>query len=327
MIKKDDIRINNNYDELENFTQKVLENMKKDNIPTTPEYYKIYFQKTLLEEKDCEFRRYISTINIREEKEESEKILAYEEKIDSLTKLNKDILKNIQSTYKKNSYLMKFITESQKQSKSLSTPNAIDMFFKKLTSTIEHVNKSLKKDMLIIKELYSKNITLLKELESNKIFDTNFQVYKKEYFLSKLKKELTNSQKLNFQSYLMLIRLNQETIKKLNTPLNIEKATKFFSKVLQNKFRKDDVIGYLDNGVFGVIFSNLNPKEVQKVAIKFSDILNHSSMYLNDEYIELQSVIAIVEIKGDCYIKNINNALNLLDNAYTANIPYLVDTK
>jgi len=325
MIDKKSIDLTQNYDELEKFTYKVLENMKMDNVPTTPEFYKIYFQKTLIEEKDCEFRKYVSKINIREEKEESEKILEYEEKIDSISKLNKNILKNIQSTYKKNSYLLKFIKESKVQSKSLVTPSAIELFFKKLTSTIEHIHKSLQKDMLTIKELYAKNIVVLKELESNKIFDTNLQVYKKTYFLSKLKKELEISTKLRFKSYLMLIKLDKKTIKNLKIPLNIEKANKFFSKVLQNKFRKNDVIGYLDNGVFGVIFNNLNPKEVQKVAIKFSDILNHSSMYINDEYLELQSVISIVEISGDCYIQNINKALDLIDKAYLENIPYLID--
>jgi len=325
MISKNSIDLNQNYDELERFTYKVLENMKMDNVPTTPEFYKIYFQKTLIEEKDCEFRKYVSKINIREEKEESEKILEYEEKIDSISKLNKNILKNIQSTYKKNSYLLKFIKDSKIQSKSLVTPNAIELFFKKLTSTIEHIHKLLQKDMLTIKELYAKNIVVLKEVESNKIFDTNLQVYKKSYFLSKLKKELEISTKLHFKSYLMLIKLDKKTIKNLKTPLNIEKANKFFSKVLQNKFRKNDIIGYLDNGIFGVIFNNLNPKEVQKVAIKFSDILNHSSMYINDEYLELQAVISIIEISGDCYIKNLNKALDLIDKAYLENIPYLID--
>jgi len=325
MITKNSVNLSNNYDELEKFTHKVLENMKMDNVPTTPEYYKIYFQKTLIEEKDCDFRKYISKINIKEEREESEKILEYEAKIDSIAKLNKNMLKNIQSTYKKNSYLMKFIKETEKQSKSLVTPTAINMFFKKLNSTIEHIHKSLQKDMKVIKELYSKNITLLKELESNKIFDTKFQVYKKEYFLSKLKKELENSQKLNFKSYLLVIKLNHTTIEKLKTPINIDKANSFFSKVIQNKFRKDDIIGYLDNGIFGVIFSNLNPKEVQKVAVKFSDILNNSSMFINEEYLELHPVLAITEINGDCYIKKLNEAFDLLDKAYTKNIPYLIN--
>jgi len=324
MLSKEDIDIKHkNYDELERFTYKVLEKMKMDNIPTTPEYYKIYFQKTLLEE-NCDFRKYIYQINIKEEKEENEKILAYEEKIDSLSDLNKKILKNIQSTYKKNSYLVKFIKETQKQSKSLSSQTSIDMFFKKLTATIYNIHKLLKKDMLVIKELYTKNTALLKELEADKIYDTNFQVFTKKYFLSKLKKEIEASQKFNFSSYLMLIRLNKSTIKKLKDPLNIEKANKFFSKVLINKFRKDDVIGYLDTGIFGVIFSNLNPKEVGKVAVKFSDILNHSSMYINDEYIELQSVIAIVELKDHCYSQNLNNALSLLDEAFEKNVAYLI---
>ena len=323
MISKEDINIQT-YNELEQFTQKVLDNMKKENIPTTPEYYKIYFQKTLIEEKDCEFRKNISKINLKEEKEESEKILEYEAKIDSIAKLNKHMLKNIQSTYKKNNYLVKFIKESEKQSTTLATPNAINMFFKKLTSTITHIHKSLQKDMSVIKELYSKNVTLLKELESNKIFDTKFQVYKKEYFLSKLQKEISTISKLHFRSYFMMMKLDHNTIQKIKTPINIDKANRFFAKVIQNKFRKDDVIGYLDNGVFGVIFSNLNPQEVQKVAIKFSDILSHSSMLIGDEYVELHPVLAITEINEDCYIKNLNKTFDLLEEAYKKNIPFLI---
>ena len=324
MIEPKDIDLQT-YEELEQFTQKVLAHMKRDRIPTTPEYYKIYFQKILVEESDYEFRKHISKLNKREETEETERILEYEEKIDSIAKLNKQMLKNIQSTYKKNSYLVKFIKESEQQSKTLVTPGAINMFFKKLTSTIEHIHKSLQKDMIVIKELYSKTITLLKNIESTKIFDSKFHVFKKEYFLSKIKKELELSQRLNFKSYLMVMKLDKQTIEILKTPLNIEKANRFFSKVIQKKFRKDDVIGYLDNDVFGVIFSNLNPHDVQKVAVKFSDILNHSSMYIDDEYLELHSVIAIHELRGDCYLQNTNEALELLDKAYNENIPYLID--
>jgi len=323
MLQKEDINIGN-YDELERFTYKVLENMRNDNIPTIPEYYKIYFQKTLIEEKNCDFRKYVYKLNIQEEKEESEKILEYEAKIDSIAKLNKQMLKNIQSTYKKNTYLMKFINESKNQSQTLINQNAINMFFKKLTATIESIHASLKKDMEVIKELYSKNINVLKEVESNKIFDTKFQVYKKEYFLSKLKKELEISKKINFKSYLMLIKFDKNTINDLQTAINIEKANKFFSKVIQNKFRKNDIIGYLDNGIFGVIFSNLNPQEVNKVAIKFKDILSHSSMLIDDKYIELHPVLIIKEIKGDDYIDIFNQALDILEEAYLKNIPYLI---
>jgi len=314
---------NKSYEELEQFTQKVLQKMKEDKVPTTPEYYKIYFQKTLLEEQNCEFRKYVATINIKEEKEEAEKILDYEAKIDAISKLNKHILKNIHSTYKKNSYLVKFIKVSQKQSQSLATPQAINLFFKKLTSTIEHIHKSMQKDMEVIKELYSRTVAVLKQLEAGKIFDTKFKVYKKEYFLSKLKKELDNVKKYHFQSYLMVIRLNKETIEKLQNPINIEKANRFFSNILQNKFRKDDIIGYLDSGIFGVIFSNLNPTEVQKVALKFSALLSSASMLVNDNTVELKPVIAIEEIDGDCYTKIVTKSIKTLEEAYNNNLPYV----
>jgi len=324
MISKEDIDLET-YDKLEKFTQKVLQNMKTDGIPTTPEYYKIYFQKTLAQENDYELRKHISKLNKRETKEETEKILEYEEKLDSIAKLNKEMLKNIQSTYKKNNYLIKFIQQSEKQSQSLVTPKAIHIFFKKLNSTISQIHNSLQKDMDVMKELYSKTLTLLKNIESNKIFDTKFHVYKKEYFLSKIKQEVEISKKLNFNSYLMVMKLDKTTSLQLKNILNNEKANKFFAKVIQSKFRKDDIIGYLDNGVFGIIFSNLNEKDVQKVAVKFSDILNHSSMYINDEYLELHPVIAIQKLKDEFYLQNINQALQLLDKAYNENISFLID--
>ncbi len=123
----------------------------------------------------------------------------------------------------------------------------------------------------------------------------------------------------------MAIRLNKNTIEKLKNPINIDKANKFFAKVLQNKFRKNDIIGYLDNGVFGVILSNLNQEEAKKVAFKFKDILNHSSMLINDDYIELKAVIAIKEIDEVCYIKITQKTLDLIDKAYSKNIPYIIE--
>jgi GGDEF domain-containing protein len=313
------------YEELQKFTKKVFNKMELDNIAPTPTNYKIYFQKTILEEKDCDFRRYISSLDLREEQEETERILAHEEKMDKIAKLSIDMMQNIKSTYSKNSYLIKFIEESSKKSKSLVTQNAITEFFGKLRKNVNQLHTSLKKDMVTIKELYSQNVKIIKELEQHKIFDTNFQIYKKEYFLGKLKKELETSQEMKFQSYLMLIKLNKATEDKLYNPTDLDKANKFFSKVLMNKFRKSDVLGHLGNNVFGVMFSNLNNTEVKKVAIKFSDILNHSSMYLNDEYIELHSVISIIEIKGDCYIQLTNKALNELDKAYNKNIAYSIE--
>jgi GGDEF domain-containing protein len=314
------------YDEeLKNFSKKVFDKMESENVPSTPGNYKIYFQKTILEETNCDFRRYVSSLDLREEQEETERILSHEEKMDKIAKLSIDMMQNIKSTYSKNSYLIKFIEESSKKSKSLVTQNAITEFFGKLRKNVHQLHTSLKKDMITIKELYSQNVKIIKELEQHKIFDTNFQVYKKEYFLGRLKKELEISQEMKFKSYLMLIRLNKNTMNLLNTPSELETANKFFSKVLMNKFRKSDVLGHLGDGIFGVIFSNLNSAEVKKVAIKFSDILNHSSMYLNNNYVELHSVISITEITGDCYIQLTNKALNQLDLAYTKNSLYLID--
>ena len=313
------------YEDIEKFSQKVFENMTLDNIPPTPEYYKIYFQKTLLEEKDCEFRKKISQLNLRDDSNENEKILEYETKLDTLSNISKHMLKNINSTYKKTNYLVKFIDNSSKQSSSIINKNTIEMFFNKLKKTISTVEKSLKKDLEIIKELYSKNISVLREIEANKIYDSHFQVFKKEYFLAKLKKEVENSYTFNYKSYLMAIRLNKKTIEKLKTPINVNKANKFFSKVLQNKFRKNDIIGYLDNGVFGVILSNLNQEEVKKVAFKFKDILNNSSMFIDDDYIELKAVIAIKEIDEECYIKITQKTLDLIDKVYSKDIPYIIE--
>ena len=313
------------YEDIEEFSQKVFENMKLDNIPPTPEYYRIYFQKTLLEEKDCDFRKKVSQFNLRDDSNENEKILEYETKLDTLSNISKHMLKNISSTYKKTNYLMKFIDTSSTQSSSIINKNTIEMFFKKLKKTINTVQKSMKQDLEIIKDLYAKNISILREIESNKIYDSTYQVFKKEYFLAKLKKEIENSLAFNYRSYLMAIRLDKNTIEKLKTPLNIDKANKFFSKVLQNKFRKNDIIGYLDNGVFGVILSNLNQEEVKKVAFKFKDILNNSSMFIDDDYIELKAIIAIKEIDEECYIKITKKTLDLIDKVYLKNIPYIIE--
>ncbi len=312
-------------EKLKTFSKTVLERMELEDIPFTPINYKIYFQKTILEETDCDFRRYISSIDLREEKDETERILSHEEQMDKISKLSINMMQNMKSTYAKNNYLMKFIEESNKKSKSLVTKNAVTEFFDKLNKNVKQLNNSIKKDMLTMKELYSQNVRIIKELEKHKIFDTRLQVYKKEYFLGKLKKELEISQEMHFQSYLMLIKMNKETMTTLKSPSDFDAANKFFSQLLLKKFRKNDILGYLDDGVFGVIFSNLNESEVQKVAIKFANILNNSSIYINETYIELHAVISITEIKGDCYIKLTNHSLKQLDKAYEENTPYKVE--
>jgi len=168
-------------------------------------------------------------------------------------------------------------------------------------------------------EVYRK---LLKELQSNKIFNTKFQVYKSDYFLELLQKELNQTKEFNYKSFLMLIRLNKKTVKSLKTAINYHKANTFFSKLLLNKFRKDDVIGYLNNGVFGVILTNLNETELKKVVIKFTSLLNHSSMYINDDYIEVKAVISITKINDK---NSLEKGLELLDQAYEEEKEYIIE--
>jgi predicted small metal-binding protein len=140
------------YDEeLKNFSKKVFDKMESENVPSTPGNYKIYFQKTILEETNCDFRRYVSSLDLREEQEETERILSHEEKMDKIAKLSIDMMQNIKSTYSKNSYLIKFIEESSKKSKSLVTQNAITEFFGKLRKNVHQLHTSLKKDMITIK--------------------------------------------------------------------------------------------------------------------------------------------------------------------------------
>ena len=321
---KQEVKMATNEQKFKEFSNRVIEIMNLDKVPATPEYYKIYFQKLLLDEKDSEFRKYIAKLNIRENNSnETERILSYEAKFEQISNLSKNMLKNIQETYKKNGYLVEFIEKNKTQSKSLTSPKAVEIFLKKLSKTITNIQNLLKKDLFTIRKLYNENISILRELENKKIFHTDFKIYKKDYFLEKLKCELENTQEMNIQSYLMLIKLDKQTIKLLNSPMNIEKAHRFFSKILTHKL-KENIIGYLENGVFGVIFSNLNSLEIQKLVLKFTDILNQGSIYLDDDYIELHSVFAVREINGDCHIKIITDCLDLVDKTFEDEKPYLI---
>jgi hypothetical protein len=174
MITKKDVNLSAGLSEattkLEIFAKKVLEKLIEENIYPIPYYYSIYFFN-MLEEEDSEFKKSVMEIIALESNNELEDDLKFERELKKSFNYSKKIIKNTASLYKLSSLLKDKNDYFLKEMQNAATPQVFKKIILNNKQNIEIINKKIEENLKNLKEIYAQNLSVLKEIEKNSIFD------------------------------------------------------------------------------------------------------------------------------------------------------------
>ena len=283
---------------LEKFAEKVLHKIMEDNVPPIPYYYNIYFQN-LLDEESPEFRKSTLEFIDMEESNSAEESIAVEKKLKQSHRLTKELLQYIAMIYKIANTLNSVLEKKAKESNNIASQQALNSLIKSMSKDLSITSQKISKFLENVKELYAKNVSVLKEIEGNSFFDSKFGIYNKNYFIKELKKELNLIKKFKHNSSLLVLKINDEVSKKFKSEKSLILANRTVAKIILKTSRRTDIVAHIGNNIFAMLLKHTDRIGASKTAERLSDTISNSSVFLEGDEITLKISIGIIEIMED----------------------------
>ena len=304
------VALNEASTEIEVFAKKVFNKLIEENVFPIPYYYSIYFFN-MLEDESPEFKKSVMELIELESTNELEEDLKFEQKLKQSFKYSKELIQNSAVVYKLSTMLKEKNNNYLTEIENITTPQAFKNILLNSKKNVEVINKKLNLTLKTIKDLYAKNVTTLKEIEKETIFDSLYGLYNKNYFLRELKKEIAQINKFKHTSSLMVLKAKNDILNKLKSDKSKIVVNRFIAKILLKTSRRTDIIAHLGNGVFTMLLKHTDRIGAMKTSERLSDMISNSAMFIEGDELEVTIVIGISEIFAD------KNEVEIMDCVYT----------
>ena len=308
---------------LEKFAKRVFDKLIEEGIPPLPSNYALYFFN-MLENESPEFKKQVYEILSLEETRDIENDLEIEKKLKSSFKTTKELLQHTALVYKLSNQLKKLLNDVNAQLTHSASAKAIEKLLKLFEAKLKKVTEKMDEELKIIKEGYAKNIQLIKDIESNSVFDMVYGVYNQKYFLKTLEKEIKLMQKFKHVSSVIFLKVDDSIIKSLSSQKSILMVNRSIAKILLKTSRRTDVIAHIKEGIFAMLLKHTDKIGAQKTIERLSDIISNSAIFIEGNETELKIVSAICEITGDTKLEDLlKKCEEVLEKAQKENKLYL----
>jgi diguanylate cyclase (GGDEF)-like protein len=309
---------------LEEFAKKVFDKMLEENVPPIPYYYKMYFLN-MLDEQPESFRNQVYEFITLEETNELEKDLEIEKKLKQSFKYSKELLQHTAVLYK-NSHAIKDIFEKYKsETAHIANPKLFERLINGFEEKLKKINDKLDSELNHIKQLYSKNVEILKDIESNSIFDARYGIYNKNFFIRELKKEIKLIEKFKHKSSVVVLKIKDSVFASLKSEKSKILLNRSVAKIMLKTSRRTDIIAHLGDGVFAMLLKHTDRIGACKTVERLSDIISNSAIFLEGEEINIKIVSGIVEILRNEDVEIlVSHALMMMEKAQKDDVLYYV---
>jgi len=297
---------------VEKFSKKVLDKLIEEGVPPIPSNYTLYFFN-MLENEDVDFKKQVYELISFENSDDLSKNLELEKKLKLSFKYSKQILQKTALMYKLSSQLKKLLQESMLKMNHIAYSKALEKYLKSINEKINKISDNMEDELKEIKNLYSKNVELIKEIESNTTFDMVYGVYNVKYFKKLLENEITLIKKFSHKSSLITIKIKDDIIQNFKLKKSVTIVNRSLAKILLKTSRRTDIIAHLGDGIFAMLLKHTDIIGAQKTIERISDIIDSASVFIEGNEIDIKIVGAVCDLKYDIkiedYFEKCKNAL------------------
>ena len=283
---------------IEVFAKKVFDKLTTEGIPPIPSNYALYFLN-LLEDENPKLKKQIYEMISLEENNDIEKDIQFEKDMKISFKYSKDILQHTAIIYKITKQLKSIVSDSSKEIVHLSSPKMGEKFLNTVFAKIERFSAKMEDELKEIKELYSKNVEVMKEIDSNTLFDMTYGVYNAKYFKRVLTKEIQSVQRFKHTSSLITLKVSNETLQSIKLKKSFMIINRSIAKILLKTSRRTDIIAHLGNGIFAMLLKHTDKIGAEKTVERLADIISNSTVFIEGDEAEVKIIASICEIRGD----------------------------
>ncbi len=290
--------------DLEIYSKEVLTALIHDNLPPTPSNFSMYFDR-LMENKSESFKKQVNGILELEESNDDEQSRELEKSLKQGFTSVKNILQVGANLYKNMALMTKILDKHKSElSDSIESQN-IFRIITGLEGDIGKLNTILKKQTTHMKTLYNETASIIKNVENETIFDNQYGLYNRRYFISKLEQESQLMTEFKHKSSLITLKLSHEINEQVNSDKALILMTRTIARLLLKTSRRSDIIAHYGNGVFAMMLKHTNMENAKNAAERLSELVSSSNFFLAEQEINLKIAIGVSEISNKVSIDEI----------------------
>ncbi len=283
---------------LEQFAAEILAKLEEDGLPPIPSYYELYFE-TMLQDKPFDFRKEVAEQLSSQDTGGDEKRAMLETKLKEGFASIKDILQNVSVLYKQILSVIDTTKKRSQEAKGINNPAAVLNFATTLSSDAEMLANFLSKQATVFKDLYQKSANIVKEVETESIFDARYGIYNKRYLSNQIEQEQKMIGKYGHSSTLLLACLSTQVVDDIGSEKGVSLVNKTMAKLFMKTSRRSDVVAYFGQGIFALLLKHTDPKNAIRTSERLYDMMSSTNFFLGDKEIELKICCGIVGLSKD----------------------------
>jgi len=283
---------------LDQFASEVLAKISEEGLPPIPSYFELYFE-TMLQDKPFEFRKEVAEQLSSQDSGGDEKRVLLETKLKEGFTSVKDILQNVSILYKQILSVIETTKKRSQEAKGINNPAAVQNFATTLSGDAEMLANFLSKQATVFKDLYQKSANIVKEVETESIFDARYGIYNKRYLSAQIEQEQKMIAKYGHSSTLLLASLATSVVEDINSEKGVSLVNKTMAKLFMKTSRRSDVVAYFGQGIFALLLKHTDPKNAGRTAERLYDMMGSTNFFLGDKEVELKICCGIAGLNKD----------------------------
>lgn len=283
---------------LNQFAAEVLAKIAEDGVPATPSYFESYFD-IMLQDKPFDFKKEVLEQVGSEDSGSDEKRAMLESKLKEGFNSVKDILQNVSVLYKQVLLAMETSKKRSQEARNINNPTAVQNFAITLNSDTEMLANFLSKQAVIFKDLYQKSANIIKEVETESIFDAKYGIYNNRYLHAQIGQEQGMTAKYGHSSALLFAKLSASVIDSIGNEKGVSLVNKTMAKLFMKTSRRSDVVAYFGQGIFALLLKHTDTGNAARTAERLYDMMSSTNFFLGDKEIELKICCGIVGLNKD----------------------------
>lgn len=320
--------MNESANDIDIYSQEVLNTLIADNLPPTPNNFAVYFDK-LLEDKSENLRKQIHSVLELEDDNDDENAVMLEQSLKQGFGSMKSIMGVTATLFKNMNLMSKILEKRKKELIDKSDSQSSLRVATALGKDVEKLNAIFKKQSAQIKTYYEDTANIFKKVEGETIFDNKYGVYNKRYLIEKVAKEIESVKEFKYKSSLLMIELSRNLVADTKVEKAILLMTKTIARLLLKTSRRSDIVAHYGHGVFSILLKHTDLNSAQKACERLIDLVSSSNLFLADREIKLQISIGVANIDG--YSSSDEIIVNALDGMEIASkdkrIDYAISVK
>jgi diguanylate cyclase (GGDEF)-like protein len=319
---------NSPSNEVDLYSQEVLNALIKDNLPPTPNNFFLYFDR-LIEDKSDNLRKQIQSMLDLEESNDAENTIRLEQSLKQGFTSIKSILSVTANLYKNMALMTKILEKRKAELEENPEINEAMSVIGILENDVSKLDSILKSQSQQMKNIYDDTAKIVKNVENETIFDNKFGVYNKRYLMTKIEQEIDLIHKFNHKSSLIMIELSRELKKSIKNEKAIMLMTRTIARLLLKTSRRSDIVAHYGNGVFAMLLKHTDIESAKKASERLCDLVSNSNFFLADREIQLKISIGITNIEENYSVEEIVvSAMDGIEKAYESkNSDYAVSLR